>query len=249
MLLVFIVACKSKAVLVDAQKETKTLTENKIISNYYKNNVDFSTLQLQSSVRYTDPKQSQNVSADIKIKKNEQILVNIKLLGFPVAKALITPTSVSYYEKLNRSYFQGDFSSLSVWLGTDLDFYKLQNMLLGLAIDDLRKGTYQESNPDNQYLLEDNSNSNTKKSFYIEPENFRISKQEVVQIKENRKISVAYSDSKSFTEGTVPLKILIQTLQAKGQTEINLNYNSIIFNQEISFPYTIPDGYKRILIK
>ena len=41
-----------------------------------------------------------------------------------MAKALITPTKVSYYEKINNTYFEGDFSLLSNWLGTDLDFQK-----------------------------------------------------------------------------------------------------------------------------
>jgi hypothetical protein len=44
-----------------------------------------------------------------------------------MAKASITPTSVSYY----GTYFEGDFSALSQWLGTDLDYNKIQNMLLG----------------------------------------------------------------------------------------------------------------------
>jgi hypothetical protein len=40
-----------------------------------------------------------------------------------MAKASITPTSVSYYEKIKGTYFEGDFSALSQWLGTDLDYY------------------------------------------------------------------------------------------------------------------------------
>ena len=56
-----------------------------------------------------------------------------------MAKAMITPTKVSYYEKINNTYFEGDFSMLSNWLGTDLDFNKVQNLFLGKAIDDLTK--------------------------------------------------------------------------------------------------------------
>jgi hypothetical protein len=38
------------------------------------------------------------------------------------------------HEKINNSYFEGDFSSLSQWLGTDLDYSKIQNLLLGQAM-------------------------------------------------------------------------------------------------------------------
>jgi hypothetical protein len=46
---------------------------------------------------------------------------------------------VSYYEKIKGTYFEGDFSALSQWLGTDLDYNKIQNML-GEPLDDLSKG-------------------------------------------------------------------------------------------------------------
>ena len=109
------------------------------------NKSDFKTLYIKSNVKYNDEKQSQNLTAEIKIKKDEQILVSIRFLGITMAKALITPASVSYYEKLNSTYFEGDFSTLSKWLGTDLDFNKVQNILIGQAIDDLTKGKYQDS--------------------------------------------------------------------------------------------------------
>jgi hypothetical protein len=34
-------------------------------------------------------------------------------------------------KKIKGTYFEGDFSALSQWLGTDLDYNKIQNMLLG----------------------------------------------------------------------------------------------------------------------
>jgi hypothetical protein len=61
-----------------------------------------------------------------------------------MAKASITPTSVSYYEKIKGTYFEGDFSALSQWLGTDLDYNKIQNMLLG-SLRRFIKRKYKES--------------------------------------------------------------------------------------------------------
>jgi hypothetical protein len=60
---------------------------------------------------------------------------------------------------------------------------------------------------------------------------------------------VSYSEHASFNEGSVPMQILIHAFQTKGKTEISFNYNTINFNEELSFPYSIPNGYKRILIK
>ena len=253
LLTVFMVSCKSKAIAIAAGNEpvaaAEKMSAKKIIENHYNNKNEFSTLYIKSSARYADDKQTQNVTAEIKIKKDEQILVSIRFLGITMAKALITPKTVSYYEKINGKYFEGDFSSLSQWLGTDLDYNKIQNMLLGQAIDDLTKGKYLETLLEQTYRLDDTSNKNTKKSFFLDADKFLVQKQEITQTAEERMIKVAYADNKVYNQATLPTSVLINTFQKKGNTEINLEYNSVTFNEELSFPYSVPNGYKRIIIK
>jgi hypothetical protein len=234
---------------VEATKKESRMSANSIIENYSNNKMEFSTLYIKSNVQYADNKQTQNVTAEIKIKKDEQILVSIRFLGITMAKAMITPTSVSYYEKISGSYFEGDFSTLSQWLGTDLDYNKVQNMLLGRAIDDLKKGKYTESLVDQTYRLEDASNNNIKKSFFFDANTCLVQKQEIAQVAEGRKIQVDYSNTIVYKEATLHSNLLISTFQEKGKTEINLEYTTITFNEELSFPYSVPNGYKRIIIK
>jgi uncharacterized lipoprotein YehR (DUF1307 family) len=56
LVLVFLVGCKSKSVVVDANKPmtqiTSKMTANKIIENYSNNKIDFSTLYIKSNVEY-----------------------------------------------------------------------------------------------------------------------------------------------------------------------------------------------------
>ncbi|WP_369769660.1 DUF4292 domain-containing protein [Flavobacterium sp. WC2416] len=244
-----LISCKSKAVATSAAVPVDYLAAKKIIASHYNNKSDFSTLYIKANARYSDDKQSQNVTAEIRIKKGEQILISIRFLGITMAKASITPTSVSYYEKIKGTYFEGDFSSLSQWLGTDLDYNKIQNMLLGEALDDLKKGKYTESLVEQLYRLDDLSNGNTKKTFYINSNDFSVNKQEITQVAEGRMIQVAYVDIKEYKEALMPTNVLINAYQAKGKTEINLDYKTISFNEELSFPYSVPNGYNRIIIK
>jgi len=150
---------------------------------------------------------------------------------------------------MGGSYFEGDFSSLSQWLGTDLDYNKVQNMLIGQAMDDLKKGKYKESIIDQSYRLDDLSDANTKKAFIFEANTFLMQKQEITQTEEDRMIQVTYSDNKVYKEITIPANVLINTFQKKGKTQINLDYNTITINEALSFPYSVPNGYKRIIIK
>ncbi len=244
-----LVSCKSKTAAVDVSKSVERKAINKVIENYYNNKNEFSTLYMKASVQYATEKQNQNVTAEIKIKKDEQILVSIRFLGITMAKASITPTKVSYYEKIKGTYYEGDFSALTQLLGTDLDFNKVQNLLLGRAIDNLKEGKYTESFDNQVYRLDEIANENIKKSFYIDANSLLMNKQEITQTKEERMFQVVYANPKEFKEMTLPLNLNIDSYQKKGKAEINLEYNTVSFNEELSFPYSVPNDYKRIIIK
>lgn len=248
---VLMISCKSKSVAVQNNTTTEVVTkkDNKAIEKHYENKLDFSTLYIKAAAKYVDEKQSQNVTAEIRIEKDKQILISVRFLGITMAKALITPSAVSYYEKINSTYYEGDFTSLSKWLGTDLDYTKVQNLLIGEAFDDLREGKYTQTIVENLFRLEEDKDANIKKAFYLDPEKYSVQKEEISQPAENRKLEINYSDAKTFNQGTIPTTLVINAVQPKGTTNINLNYNNISFNEELSFPYSVPSGYKKVLIK
>jgi len=246
-LLVFLISCKSKSVIAEA-KATDALSSEKIITNHYNNNRDFKTLYIKASARYKDDKQSQSVTAEIKILKDEKILVSIRFLGITMAKALITPKEVKYYEKINSNYFEGDYTTLSKWLGTDLDFQKVQNMLIGQAMDDLKKGKYKTQIENTLYKL-DTKASGTEKAFYFEAANFLIKRQEIEQPAKNRMLHVSYPAHKEHSQMILPAELVIEAFSKEKKSTINIEYNTVTFNEELSFPYSTPEGYDKIEIE
>ncbi len=248
LLVVFLVSCKAKSA-VTSSNATDKITTDKIIENHYNNKKDFSTLYIKSSAKYKDEKQTQSVTAEIRIKKNETILVSIRFLGITMAKALITPDKVQYYEKIGGKYFDGNYEALSKFLGTDLDFYKVQNLFVGQALDDLKKDKYKNSIEDKWYKLENILDKNNKKSFYFDSEKFLIQKEVISQTEQQRMLQVIYPSFKQYSQANLPESIQIEAVQEKGKTNINLDYNSVSFDEELSFPYNVPDGYERIFIR
>lgn len=246
-ILILVTSCKPKAFLAEGTA-SKTLSADKIISNHYSNKTDFSTLSIKASAKYQDDKQSQNVQAEIRIKKDEKILVSIRILGITMAKALITPTAVQYYEKIGNKYFEGDYVALSQWLGTDLDFQKVQNMFIGKAIDDLHKGNYAVSIMEKLYKLQSNPDGNTDKTFFFESSNFLVKKQEINQVNLDRTLQVVYPDYKKYNEMILPLSLAIDARQKESKTTIDIEYKNVSFNEELTFPYSVPEGYERIFI-
>jgi hypothetical protein len=242
------VSCKSKHLLASTGAN-ETISAQKIIDNHYSNKFDFSTLYIKANAKYRDENQSQGVTAEIKIKKNEKILVSVRFLGITMAKALITPESVQYYEKINGSYFEGDYGTLSKWLGSDLDFDKVQNMLLGKALDNLNRSNYKASISEKLYKLVDTKETTTKKEYFFESEQFLVKKQEITQPQQSRRLMIAYPEYQKLEDLFFPLELNIQANHEDKSTTIDVDYKSISVNEEFTFPYSVPSGYERIYIK
>lgn len=240
-------SCKTKAIAVQPEIE-KGASSDTIISTYNHNKIDFSTLYIKANVKYQDDKQSQNVSADIRIQKDQKILISIRFLGITVAKALITPNSVQYYEKPGGHYFEGNYSMLSQWIGTDLDYNKVQNMLIGKTIDDINLKKYKVKIEDNFWKLEDISDPNTLKAFYLENENGLVHKQTIQQPQKSRQMQLYYPEYKQFEQMYLPQSFSINASQNNKNTTIDVEYKSIVKNEELSFPYSVPEGYEQIII-
>ncbi len=78
LVVIFMVSCKPKALVTSTTTVTEpvdNIKASKIVDNHYNNKSDFSTLYIKANARFSDEKQTQNVTAEIKIKKDQQILV------------------------------------------------------------------------------------------------------------------------------------------------------------------------------
>ena len=133
-------------------------------------------------------------------------------------------------------------------MGTDLDFQKVQNMLIGQAIDDLKNGEYKTEIQDKWYKLEPSADQNMEKAFYFEAANFLIKKQQIIQSAKNRKLNVFYPNYKDYQTMGLPTGLEIEASDNEKKTNINIEYNTVNFDEEFSFPYSVPDGYERIFI-
>lgn len=244
-----LVSCKSKKGLIGEQSAYENAELVTVVKGHYGNQQNFSTANFRASARYEDHTQSQNVTAEIRIKKDEKILVLVRFFGITMAKALITPEKVSYYEKINGKYFEGNYQLLSNWLGTPLDYEKVQNLFLGRALDDLTKEQYTVALENGLHVLKNNPKASLRKMFMFEAANFLLKKETIEQETPEgpRSVDVTYPSHKESEKGIYPAEIHIEAHQ-KEKVSIKIAYNHVTFNEDLSFTYDVPEGYEQIFI-
>lgn len=248
--LLLLVSCKSKQAAVATEEAAgSSKTAKEIIEGHYKNPRNFETLLIKADAAYKDKNLSQKVSAEIRIKKDEVILVSIKVIGITMAKAIITPTRVSYYEKIGNTYFDGNYAVLSRWLGTELNYSKVQNMLLGEALDDLTKGSYKATIEDDKYKLIGKESGGTIKEFLFEGANYLLKDQVISQAgQQPRSLHIQYPSHSTYPQAVLPAQVKIEAEQ-KDKVNINIEYSQVKFDEKLTFPYEVPEGYNQIFIE
>ncbi|WP_297796852.1 DUF4292 domain-containing protein [uncultured Eudoraea sp.] len=239
-------SCKSSKVVLEGKVDEK-LTTKAIIKNHYKNQLEFKTISGKLKIEYNDGSSVQTVSVSLRLEKDNAIWISAPL---GVVKALVTPKRVTFYNKLQNEYFDGDFNYFSELLGTDLDFDKLQNLLLGQALFDLRTEKYVSIPLQEYYELKPKiMGSLFKTLFLIEPKNFKIATQQLSQPWNKRLLEIYYKSYQKKDKMVFPEVIQITAIDIDQTTNIAIQFRSIELNRALNFPYKIPKGYEEIVLK
>ena len=220
-----------------------------VITNHYDREIDFETLQGRLNIDYQTEERSQRVGVSFRMKKDDTIWMSGQLLGFPLAKVMMTQNSVRFYEKITGTYFDGDFSLLSDLLGTPLDFQKVQNLLLGQTIYDLRKERYQLTESARGYQLKPVDQTFLQKLFLLDPASYKATAQQLGQQSANRSVTVTYPQYQRVDGRIFPAEINIVANEGSENTRINIEFRSLEFNVPVSFPFSIPSGYEEIVLE
>lgn len=242
-LVVLLYSCKSTKVVSGGAVDER-LSAKAVIRSHYQNETNFKTLNGKVRIGYSDGEDSQNVSVNLRMEKDKAIWMSAPL---GIVKAYITPDRVSFYNKLENEYFDGDFSYLSDLLGTVVDFSILQNMLTGQAIIDLRQEKYNiDIAVDSYRLMPKLQGALYKTLFRIEPKNFKMDVQQLSQPLENRLLEIAYENYQEIGRVVFPNEIKIKAISKENENHIELEFRNIEFNGPVNFPYKIPNGFKEI---
>ena len=157
---------------------------------------------------------------------------------------------MSYYDKVNKTYFEGDFTVMRKFLGAEVNFSQLQNLLLGQTIFDLKQQKYQSVVNENAYLLLPvKQKALFNIFFWVNPTHFKLDKQEIISRKKNQLLQVRYANYALIDGERFPKRIEIRAKKNRKSTHVIIDYRSVIFDKKFSTPYRVPRSYKRIVLK
>lgn len=245
-LMSLISACGSTKAVKGTATASPTMTTKNLMKAHNGAIQNFNTLAARLQVKYEDDKQSQSITTSVRMEKDKVIWIKASILGITLAKVLITPEKVSFYEFIDRSYFEGDFALLSDLLGTEIDFKQAQAILLGNSILPITGANYTTRVVNNKYeVTPKQQNPQMLLTLLFYPDNFMVAQETVSQPQKGRNLEVTYGNFEIIENDYYPSTINVRATENSSLTNIEMNYKKIDLNVSVTFPFDIPEGYEK----
>ena len=154
--------CKSTKIVQSIETMDPNISVKQIVKKHNKSQTEFNTLQGRLKVEYIQGDRSETHTLTLRMEYDKTIWINAFL---NMVRVKITPEHVRFYNKLDNTYFDGDYALISDFLGTDLQFENLQKLLLGEAIFDIKPKEFKKKQKQDKKLLKNNNKSERKRVF------------------------------------------------------------------------------------
>jgi hypothetical protein len=218
------------------------LAMKKLDSNY----IEFRTFSAKLNVDYSGSDgKKYNVNANIRMYKDSAIWVAVNaLLGIDAMRLFITKDSVKLIDKLNKTYTARSVDYLQEVTALPLNLYNLQDLIIGNPVFlDSNIVSYSENN--NQIaMLSLGQLFKNLITLDVQDKTLLHSKLDDVDPARNRTADLTYSDYENKKGPWFSTKRRMVVAE-KNRLDIKLDFKQYEFNQEVSFPFSVPKNYDR----
>tara|TARA_A100001011_G_scaffold396407_1_gene494177 strand:+ start:2195 stop:2986 length:792 start_codon:yes stop_codon:yes gene_type:complete len=238
-------ACKSP-LLPSSRTPIKNIETNELTKSISKKQLEYKNFRSRVKTTYDDGKRKQQIIINLRMEKSKSIWMSANMI-VPIAKLLVTPGKVSFYEKFQKTFFEGDVSFINRQFNTSFEFKDLQNLLMGLPLTDITRGKWETISHPKYYILTPNSKKlRFRPTFFFDPNNFLLLEQRFMVPGTQQNLTIKYLNHQKLEGEYVPGEVQISLFDGKNLKRINLEYTRADFPDRMSIPFEIPSGYELI---
>lgn len=201
-------------------------------------------------------KKSNSFAANLRIRRDSAIWMSITLpMGIEVARVLISRDSLRFLNRIDGTYFKGDYNYLKELLQTEVNFNMIQAVLLGNVYLHYQTENYVSDRDNGQCMLSTLRKRKIRRETELEipeiltqeiwcsPDYRKTFKMEMQDYRPVRKFLVQYENYQDFEGSVLPQKMFVMASAAK-TARIELEYSRLQIDKPLNLPFSIPDHYE-----
>lgn len=221
----------------------------------------FDWFSAKFSAEYTNKGKETGFSGQIRIRKDSLIWISLTpLLGIEAMRLMISQDSVKMINRLNDTWFMGDYDYLNRMLNTNIDYDLLQAFLLGTDLQFYENGKFRASVDRGEYKLSTSERKKLKKfvrdghenlkiliqNLWLDPVTFKITHADVKEIRrDNIKLEASYKEFEMIQDQLFPKKMNYM-IWADNNIKVKAEFSKIILDSPLQFPFKVPDSYRQV---
>ena len=256
----FLSACKTGR---EAKKEIKETVKRDtgvefIFSKMKDAQFDFRTMNVKFQAKVESEKNNMSFGGSMRIIKDRTIWLSLSaIVGIEAFRVYISPDSVKMINRLNKTYFKGDYQLINELLRTPFDFDMLQALVTGNDFSYYENNIFKVGEDDKTYKISTPGRKKLKnyvanqsdmdrvlvQDLWISPDNYKIIRQQIKEIsKENSKLVVDYSAFVAFDDQFLAHQIDV-SVEAEQKMKVMIDFEKVTVDEEITVPFMIPENY------
>ncbi len=234
-------------VVPDTGKEDSIRYSLEIFDKLRSQKIEFKTFSAKLNVDYVDgSEKNYNLNVNLRMYKDSIIWISVNaILGIEAFRVYISKTSVKILDKQNKTITEKAISSLQDIAALPFDLTTLQNLLIGNPVFLTEQIISYSKGAGSISLL---MNGDWYKNLVTMNESdglLQRSKLDDVDLVRNRTCDISYSDYDTKKGVNFPVKRRIYIAE-KTKLDIKLEFKQYEFNEELTFPFSIPRNYKTL---
>ncbi|MBN1925902.1 MAG: DUF4292 domain-containing protein [Prolixibacteraceae bacterium] len=244
----------------------KIETEKPVYRNYSSKKV---------SVNFENGESKNIFSGQLKIKRDECIIVSMRKMSVPLGKGKITTDSILFVNYFENYYMSEGIDKIINILGYPFDFNMIQSLLTGdisKIISQVMAGREMVSTIDSQlYRVENLLNPKISRALeannerrieryqkiyddnefltltlWVDPLYFVVKKMVLFNFKTNENIIINFSEHELIGRSLFPQSFVFEYLSDKNKATVEIKLSKSSVNKEKDFSFNIPDSYEKL---
>ena len=257
-------SCKPQENKVKVKVKMNHRSTKFLVSKLIEKEFQFNTLTGKAAIIYDNGKKT-SFKTHLRIKKDSAIWMSITpVLGIEMARVLITKDTVKLMNRVDKTYFIGDFDYINKIFGADLDYQMLEALLTGNSMDfeqnekvrssiDRKKNSYYISTEKKRRVRKEIKKYKPKikeqsQALWLNPLSYKIEELLLSSPQSKQSLIAKFSDYKEIENADNQMfpQTLFFELIAKTPSSINVEYSKLNTTKTLSFPFKIPTKYEQI---
>ena len=258
-----------------AYYEVKPMATSRIVRKVVKQAPEYKNYESKRmAISYFDGDKKGSLTGQLKIDYDKALIVTLRKMNLPVARALITTDSITVVNFIEKNYIQDQLTILNELFGVNIGYEMLQALLTADVsklvdsnlfdkdiVSDIDSDQYRIDSQFNKkidrallqsnqqklrrYMQNMDDSEFTSYSAWIDPRDFVLKKIEFNDIKNNEKIIVEYNEYKPVGRSLYPQVINLSFSSALNNLQLEIKVSRPSVNETKDFSFTVPDTYEK----